>query len=163
MKAGWVFTNRVWAWTVLAIVLAIFSYTTVGWAQVSASLSGRLEDASGAAVPGATVTVTSLETGAVRTVTTDEGGNYRVLSLAVGRYEVRAEKAGFKAVVQTGINLVVGQQAAVNLRLEVGAVQQVVTVTAEAPVVNTSTASVWGLVGEREVKDLPLTGRSLDR
>src|ERR1035437_7769427 len=101
MKAGWVFTNRVWAWTVLAIVLAIFSHTTV-------------------------------ETGAVRTGTTDEGGNYRVLSLSVGRYEIRAEKAGFKAAVQTGITLVVGQQAVVNLRLEVGAVQQQVTVMAEA-------------------------------
>jgi len=130
--------------------------------QVSASLSGRVEDPSGAAIPSASVTVTSVETGAARTVTSDPAGTYLVLSLPVGRYEVRAEKDGFKATVQKGINLVVGQVAVVNLKLEVGEIQQEVTVTAEALLVNTSTASVSGLVGEKEVKDLPLNGRSFD-
>jgi hypothetical protein len=131
-------------------------------AQVTASISGRIEDPSGAAIAMASVTVTDLETGAARAVTTDEGGNYRVLSLPVGRYEVRVESVGFKAVVHTGINLVVGQEAVVNLRLEVGQLQQEVTITTEAPIVNTTTASIAGLVGEREVKDLPLNGRSFD-
>src|SRR6266478_9032416 len=131
-------------------------------AQVTGSVSGRVEDSTGAAVPGATVTVTSLETGAGRTMRSDEAGTYRVLSLPVGRYEVRAEAAGFKSALQTGVNLAVGEQALVNLKLEVGAIQDEVTVTGEAPVVNTTTASVSGLVGEREVKDLPLNGRSFD-
>ena len=65
-------------------------------AQVSASISGRVEDASGAGVGGATVTVTSLETGATRTAITSETGNFRVLALAVGLQEVKAEKKGFK-------------------------------------------------------------------
>ena len=131
-------------------------------AQVTASVSGRVEDSSGAALPGATVTVTSLETGAGRTVSTGEAGTYRVLSLPVGRYEVKAELAGFKAALQTGVSLAIGEQGVVNLKLEVGAVQEQVTVIGEASVVNTTTASVSGLVGEREVKDLPLNGRSFD-
>ena len=74
-------------------------------AQVAASISGRVEDASGAAVPAASVTVTNLETGAVRTGATDEGGNYRILSLPVGRYSIKAEKMGFEAALRTGVDL----------------------------------------------------------
>src|SRR5438132_4094103 len=71
-------------------------------AQVTASVSGRVEDATGATVPGTSVTVTSLETGAARTVVSSEAGTYRVLALPVGRYDVKAELAGFKAAVRTG-------------------------------------------------------------
>ena len=85
-----------------------------------------------------------------------------MLSLAVGRYEVRAEKTGFKTAVQTGINLSAEQQAVVNLRLEIGAVQEQVTVTSDAPLVNTTTESMSGLVGEKQVKELPINGRSWD-
>ncbi len=131
-------------------------------AQVAASISGRVEDPSGAGANGATVTVTSLETGATRTVTTNETGNFRVLGLPVGRQEVKAEKQGFKAAVRTGINLEVGRDAVVDLRLEVGEFLQRVTITEDVPVVNTTTSEVSGLVGERAVKDLPLNGRSFD-
>jgi hypothetical protein len=133
-----------------------------GQAQVAAIISGRVTDAAGVVVDGAAVTVKSLETGATRVVRTDEAGNFRVLSLPLGPQEVKAEKKGFKAVVRMGIDLKVGQEAVVNLRLEVGELVQKVTVSEEAPVVNTTTASVSGMVGEREVKDLPLNGRSFD-
>src|SRR5207249_1088414 len=149
------------AHTLAALLWISFAVGTIN-AQVTATVSGRVEDSSGAAVPGASVTVTSLETGAGRTATTNEMGTYRVLSLPVGRYEVKAELAGFKSALQTGVNLAVGEEAVVNLKLEVGAAQELVTVTGEAPLVNTTTASVSGLVGEREVKDLPLNGRSFD-
>jgi hypothetical protein len=156
-------SQRVWG--LLRLLLAVLLLLALGHsvsAQVTASMTGRIEDASGAGVPDAMVTVTSLETGTARTATTDSQGEYRVPSLSVGRYEVKAEKAGFKVAVQSGIDLVVGQQAAINLRLEVGQVQQQVTVTSEAPIVNTTTASVSGLVNEQAVKDLPLNGRSFD-
>ncbi len=130
--------------------------------QVTAAISGRVVDASGAGVNGATVTVKSLETGASRGVTTDESGNYTILSLPLGAQEVRAEKTGFKAAIRTGIDLTVGQDAVVNLSLEIGDIAQQVTVTAEPSVVNTTTSSVAGLVGESQVKDLPLNGRSFD-
>jgi hypothetical protein len=127
-----------------------------------AALSGRIVDATGAAVPGATITVTSLEIGASRVATTDEAGNFRVLSLSIGLHQVKAEKSGFQAAIRTGINLEVGQEAVVNIGLDVGEFAQQVTVSGDAPVVNTTTAPVSGVVGERDVKDLPLNGRSFD-
>ena len=132
------------------------------WAQVTASISGRVEDATGAGVGGARVTVRSLETGATRVITTNDSGSFRVVELPLGPQEVRVEKTGFKAAVRTGIDLKVGQEAVVNLQLELGEFAQQVIVSGDAPVVNTTTASVSGVVGEREVKDLPLNGRSFD-
>src|SRR5665213_3398057 len=90
-------------------------------AQVAAAISGHVEDPSGVGVSGATVTVKNLETGEVRTVTTDPAGNFRVLSLALGLHEVKVEKTGFKAAVRTGINLEAGQAAVVTLPLELRA------------------------------------------
>jgi hypothetical protein len=80
----------------------------------------------------------------------------------VGPQEVITEKRGFKTAVRAGINLVVGQQAVVNIRLEVGEVVQKVTVSEATPLVNTTTAPLSGVVGESEVKNLPLNGRSFD-
>ncbi len=144
------------------LLLTLLLWSAPASAQVTASISGKVEDATGGPVRGATVTVKNVETGATRTVISDEMGNYSVRSLAVGQQEVRAEQNGFKAAVRTGINLTVGQEAVLNLRLEVGDLVQQVTVVADAPVVNTTTASISGLVDEREVKDLPLNGRSFD-
>ncbi len=129
---------------------------------MTASISGQVEDATGAGINAATVTIKSLETGASRVVTTDDTGNFRAQSLPLGPQEVKAEKPGFKPVVRSGVRLEVGQEAVVNLRLQVGEFAQQVTVVAESPVVNTTTASVSGVVNEEEVKDLPLNGRSFD-
>ena len=131
-------------------------------AQVTASISGTVDDSSGSGVVGAMVTVKSIETGASRTATTDSAGHYTVLSLPLGPQEVKAEKPGFKSAVRTGIDLVVGQEAVVNLQLEVGELIQQVTVAAETPLVNTTTSQVSGVVGEQQIKDLPLNGRSFD-
>ncbi len=155
---GW----RPWLLRLLLAALVGLACPDVGWGQVSAAISGRVEDASGATVSGATVTVKDVETGATRVVTTDLTGNYRVLSLPIGLHDIRAEREGFKAAVRMGVKLDVGQEAVVNLRLEVGEVVQQIAVSDEPPVVNITTASVSGLVGEREVKDLPLNGRSFD-
>jgi hypothetical protein len=147
----------------LSLALAALFLSAVGaWAQVTASISGKVEDATGGPVRGAMVTVKSNETGATRVVVTDDDGAFRVLSLPVGQQEIRAEAKGFKSAVRTGINLAVGQEAVVNLHLEVGELAQQVTVVADAPIVNTTTSSSSGLVDERQVKDLPLNGRSFD-
>jgi hypothetical protein len=153
------------SWLLTSFFIAILSLIApAAWAQaiVTGSISGKVEDASGGAVSGVAVTVKSLETGATRTVMTDQDGNYRVLSLPLGPQEVRAEKQGFKEAVRQGVNLAVGQEAVVNLSLEVGELLQQVTVSEQAPVVNTTTSSVSGMVGERAIKDLPLNGRSFD-
>src|SRR5262249_33391314 len=101
-------------------------------------------------------------TGATRTATSDSDGNYKVLSLPVGAQEIKAEKQGFKTQLRKGIDLEVGQQAVVDLRLEVGELSQQITISAETSIVNTTTSQTAGVVGEREVKVLPLNGRSFD-
>src|SRR5712692_5320072 len=132
-------------------------------AQVSAVVSGIVTDQSGAAVSAATVTVKSVDTGAVRTTSTDDSGLYRVFSLPVGEYEIRVRKSGFTEAIRTGVHLVVGQTATVDLALRVGGASEVVTVNADAPLVSVATNDISGLVGERQIRDLPLNGRSYDQ
>src|SRR5262245_40348803 len=86
----------------------------------SGSIGGLVNDDSGAAVPGATVTVTSLETGATRAVTSDNEGRYRIPALQVGRYEVKAELEGFETVLRSGITLTINQEVVVNFQLHPG-------------------------------------------
>ena len=90
---------------------------------MEAAITGTVVDASGAPVAGANVTVRNVETNLVRKTTTDEAGHYSVASLPIGRYEVEADVPGFKSEVRTGITLVVGQEAVVDLALELGEVK----------------------------------------
>jgi carboxypeptidase family protein len=129
----------------------------------SASLTGTVKDTSGAVLPGAAVTVKNVETGQTRTAQADTGGSYNLQSLPVGQYEVTGEKTGFRKEVRSGITLVVAQQAVVDLTLQVGSIDQQVTVTGEAPLVNTTLSATSGLVTEQQVKDMPLNGRSFDQ
>ncbi len=129
---------------------------------MSAAISGRILDPSGAVVAGATVTVKSLETGASRTATTNDSGDYTVLGLPLGAQEVTAEKPGFSTSGPFKVTLVVGQDAVVNVVLLVGRPDTVAIVTDSTPLVNTTTAQVSGVVGEQQIKDLPLNGRSFD-
>jgi hypothetical protein len=131
-------------------------------AQVSGSLSGRVTDPSGATVSGAAVTAMNVETGEKRSAITDAAGHYWVASLPVGEYEVHVAKEGFQEQVRTGIHLVLGQEASLDFGLKVGQVSEQLKVQADAPVVEVSAANISGLVGEEQVKDLPLNGRSYD-
>ncbi len=97
-----------------------------------------------------------------RTTTTDDAGRYWVLSLAPGDYEVRVTKQSFQEAVRSGIHLVVGQEASVDMALKIGQVNEQVKVNADAPMVSTTSTDISGLVGEDQVKDLPLNGRSYD-
>jgi hypothetical protein len=144
----------------LAVFLVIFALR--GVAQTSASLSGTIVDPSGAAVVGAAVTVTNLETGLVQRTTTGQDGRYDVFALPVGQYELRVAKQGFEEQTRTGIRLNIDQEATVDFALKVGRVSERITVNSDAPLVSANTADVAGLVGERQVKDLPLNGRSYD-
>jgi hypothetical protein len=130
-------------------------------AQGEASIGGTVTDATGAVIAGATVKVRNSETGAIRSSQTDASGRYEASLLAVGRYEVTAEKSGFQPT-STSTSLIVGQRASVNLTLLVGQLQQSVQVAETVSPVNTTTSETSGLVGERQVKELPLNGRSFD-
>jgi len=148
----------------LSILAVLFSCLCVPFsaAQVSARLSGLITDPSGAAVSAASVTAKNLDTGTSRTIPTDQRGRYRFFALLVGPYEVRVTKEGFGEEVRSGIRLVVRQDATVDLGLRVGQVSEQVKVTEDAPLVSLTTQDISGLVGERQVKDLPLNGRSYD-
>ncbi len=136
--------------------------TLHGIAQVSAAISGRVTDQSGAIIAQATVTAKDVETGVSRITSTDAAGRYILPALPIGHYEVAAQKSGFAGAVRSGIALVVGQDAAADLTLRVGSTSEQVSVVADAPMVNPTTQDISGLVGEREVKQLPLNGRSFD-
>lgn len=131
-------------------------------AQVAASISGRVTDPSGAIVSGAAVTAKNTETGGVRNAVTDDAGRFWVMSLAAGEYEVRITKPGFQEQVRGGIHLLVGQEATIDFTLRLGRVTEQVRVNSDAPVVSLTAAAISGVVGERQVKDLPLNGRSYD-
>src|SRR6185369_3888007 len=148
---------------VAAVAMWILLAVSGSQAQTVASISGGVTDSSGAGVAGATVTVKSVETGSQRVITVDDEGRYDVESLGSGQYEVRVEATGFRPEVRTGITLVVGQHAEVNLTLRVGEVQEAVVVQGEIPPVSVTTQDISGLVGERQVKELPLNGRSYDQ
>src|SRR6266571_7253319 len=140
-------------------VIALASGLVFGQ-NFSAAISGVVRDATGAVLPGVSVTAKHTETGLTRTVITNETGSYRMPALPVGAYEVTAELSGFKQQVRRGINLVVTQEAVVNFTLEVGDLKENVTVTEDAPLVNTTLSSTSGLVTREQIKDLPLNGRS---
>lgn len=132
-------------------------------AQNEATITGTIRDASGAALPTAVITVKNIETGAVRHVVSDSDGRYSAVALGVGRYEVSAGSAGFAQETKTGITLVIGQQISVDFTLQIGELQQAVKVEEKISPVNLSNQQTSGLVGEQQVKDLPLNGRSYDQ
>jgi len=140
------------------LLLAAFP-ARVAFAQLpTATILGVAKDASGAVIPDVAITARNTGTGQTRTATTSQDGSYRLSALPVGQYEVRAEHGGFQTEVRGGLTLDVSQEAVLNFTLQVGAVEQTVSVSADAPLVNTTTGSLGGLVDEKKVADLPLTG-----
>lgn len=141
--------------------MSLFVFNSYGQI-VGGGISGTVRDETGAALAAASIAIKNLETGAKRKLVTDDNGRYAAPSIAVGRYEITAAKEGFSSEVKTNINLVVGQSVMVDLTLHVGAMRQVITVEDKAPPVNVSTQQISGLVNEKQVKELPLNGRSYD-
>ncbi|MFT4114802.1 TonB-dependent receptor [Silvibacterium sp.] len=147
----------------LAAAFVLFTLAAPLGAQVvGGSISGTVHDATGAAIPGAHVEVRNTETGATREVLTDAAGRYVAPSVPVGPYAITASHDGFTTNTQNGLRLVVGQSASIDFALSVGQVQQQVTVAAAPQAVELSTQQTRGLVDERQVKEMPLNGRSYD-
>src|SRR3990172_7787117 len=140
----------------------------LGWGNASAvraqlptaTVLGVVRDATGAVVPESRLTARNVETGQTRTTVSGSDGSYRFSALPVGSYEVRVEHAGFRSEVRSGLTLTVSQEAVINFSLQVGAVEQTVSVTAEVPLVETTSGSLGSLVDERQVAELPLNGRN---
>ena len=130
---------------------------------VGGGIQGTVKDAQGAMLPGATVVVRNAGTGASYEQTTDQAGHFQVPALPPGEYEVRISLTGFRPLVNRGFRLTVGQVAVLDASLELGQVTEVIEVRAGAVAVNLTSGSVSGLVGEREIRDLPLNGRSFQQ
>jgi hypothetical protein len=144
---------------VLVVTLtAMLAPAAVARAQ-EAALSGTIADATGGVLPGVTVTAVHEATGNVFIGVTDGTGAYRIPARA-GSYRVTAELAGFTAVTRTGVELLVGQQVTVNFQMVLSTVQESVTVTGEAPLVDTTTSSLTGNIDPRQMQDLPVLGRN---
>lgn len=127
--------------------------------QGTAEIRGRVADAQGAVLPGVTVTVRNQATGMFRETTVNEDGSYFVSGIVPGPYEVTAALSGFKTVKQA-VQLEVGKTASLDLTLEVGAVEEVVNVSAEAPVVDVTSKEIGGNITARELTDLPSVNRN---
>ncbi len=130
---------------------------------VGATLAGAITDPTGAALPNALVRIRNDDTGTERRLTTDSTGRYSAPSVSVGAYTLEVTAPGFSTTRRTGIRLAVGQSLALNLQLSLEASAEQITVEATPPSVNTTTQELSGLVNERQVKELPLNGRSYDQ
>ncbi|HEY4045296.1 MAG TPA: carboxypeptidase-like regulatory domain-containing protein, partial [Acidobacteriaceae bacterium] len=143
-------------------ILILLALPRVHAQVVGASVGGTVTDIAGSVIAGASVTVRNVETGTERHLVTDNAGRYSAPSVQVGSYSVSVAKDGFASQQKTGITLTVGQSTNVDVSLAPGAVQQAVTVQEVSSSVNLGTQEVSGLVDQRQVKQLPLNGRSYD-
>jgi hypothetical protein len=144
----------------LVFLLTLVLSPSLLWAQTaSGTIQGVVKDTTDAVLPGVDVTVKETETGRERTAVTDENGNFRVVSLPPGAYEVTAALSGFKTSVQTGITLALGESLSVNFALEVGELAETIAVVAQVVRVETTSATLGGLVDVQNIRELPLNGR----
>src|SRR5260370_3363105 len=161
-KVGYIHLGRVFWSGVLAMALWTI-HAPAGFAQGESSIQGAVSDTSGAAIPGVAIRIKNLETGAERNLVADEAGRYDAASPPLVRYERRAEKSGFRSEARTGVSLVLGRRETVDLVLQIGDVRQTVQVESAPTLIEVTTEDLSGLVGERQIKDLPLNGRSYDQ
>ena len=153
--------RAIWVTTLCAALTVVAPRAVAAQSQAAnGNIEGIVRDASGAVLPGVTVTVVNTDTGAQRSVVTNETGSYRAVLLPLGTYTVSAELSGFKKHEQTGLALSAGQTLTVDVALSVGGVTEVVSVSADSPVVDTAKIDVGRNLGEREVKNLPLVSRN---
>ena len=144
----------------LCLPLLMLSIASAMTAQtVNGNLLGTVLDQQQAAVANAQVSSRNVDTGAMRTTTTDATGSYRIASVPAGNYEITITAAGFQTAVRSVITMTVGADVRVDFALTVGSVQQTVQVTGEAPNVDTTSSTLSGYVSENTIRQLPLNGR----
>jgi len=147
-------------WSVVGSLLVIgmiVALPVVGYAQDS-TLTGTATDSSGGVLPGVTVTATNTESGNTFVGVSDERGNFR-LPVRIGTYRITVELSGF-ATVNRNIQMLVGQTAVINFQMAPSSLQETVTVTGEAPLIDTTTSTVGSNIDPRQMSELPLNGRN---
>ena len=143
-----------------ALVAGLFAACLGLWAQSTAQINGNVRDATGLAVPDATVKVTQTATGAVRTANSGTDGAYVLANLPIGPYLLEVTKDGFTKYAQSGIVLQVDSNPTIDVSMKVGSVNEQVTVQADANMVETHTTSVGTVVDNQRVVEMPLNGRN---
>ena len=152
------------ACSLLLLLSLVFAGTEGGLAQAtSGMILGQVLDSSGAAIPGAAVTVTNVATAEAKNVETDASGNYQVVYLIPGRYEVAAQKTGFATVKQTAFELQVDQKARIDLTLPPGSTSETVSVSTETPVLKTESSEQGEVITARQITTLPLNVRNFSQ
>ena len=149
-------------WSVLAVALTLFlALPAVSFAQsTAATIAGTVLDEQKSVLPGATVTVRNMETGQIRTTTADATGNYQIVGLAPGRYELTVELSGFTRSVQSDVILRIAQEITLNTTLKLAGLQEAVTVTAESPLIETTKSSLGTTITTQTIDELPIAGRN---
>ncbi len=157
MKSAYTSARRVACWfTVAALAGSSMAHSQI----VSGNIVGGVRDSSGAAVAGTKVVARSVETNQVREAVTNETGEFAFSTLRAGLYKISATHPGFKSTVTSEIDLRIDQTARIDLVLQVGQVTEEITVSAEGAFLQTDTATLGQVIGERPVVDLPLNGRN---
>ena len=145
------------------IVLTVCALGVPASAQSTAGrILGSISDQSGAAVTGATVVITSVERGTVRTLTADEAGAYVAADLAPGTYKIHVEAKGFKSTERPNVAIEVATDVRADFALQPGQVTETVIVQEEVPLINTTSATLGGTLSNQEINDLPLNGRNYE-
>lgn len=141
-------------------ILAVLAAGSLMAQEFRATLTGHIADPAGNGIPNAKVTVKNLATNEEQSQTTNDLGDYTLPLLNPGNYSIRVEAAGFRAVVRDLVELHTNDKLAVNFAMEIGQVQDTVTVTGDAPLLETATATRGGLIENQRVTELPLNGRN---
>lgn len=143
----------------LSLFVSVVFLATFSQAQSNSTLRGTITDSSGAVIAGANITATNTATGIKRTATTDASGNYNLAALPNGTYNVQVAKSGMQTQAANNVVLPVAQIVVQNFQLGIAKAQEVVEVTGEVPVVESSTMTVGQVINERTVQEIPLNGR----
>ncbi len=152
--------NFLWG-VALIMALGLFSASQpAGGQQTTASITGTVEDAAGAALNGATITASDTERGTSNTTKTTQGGVFNFTNLPIGTYEVKAEAAGFDTTVQPPITLVLNERARLDFKMKVGAVTNTVQVSSQAPQLQADTTQVSTLLDATTIAAIPLATRN---
>ena len=151
--------TRNFSLAVVALLLCLFLPAHLP-ADVTGQILGNVVDASGAAIPGVHIAVTNLDTNLSQQTVSGSGGDYRFPSLPAGRYKIEAELQGFQKFVESDIVLTVDEQRRLDVKMEVGSLQQQVEVTANTVHVETSSTQLGQVIDDHQMTNLPLNGRS---
>lgn len=161
--------NEWWAWRrtlgstavglLVLVLLAIGAGVDLRAQGGTGQITGVIHDEQGGVLPGVTLTLRNQDTGVTRTTTTEADGNYRFPALAPGRYTLRSELSGFATTEARDLTMTIGLELNQNLSMKVQSVAETVTVTGEAPIVDTTKSEVAGVITQQQIETLPINSR----